>query len=97
MKIKFSADALDDLDDVFVYGAQSFGAAQSKKYLKYIDDNIRSISAYTQIGRLETKLNPAVRRFEVGSHVIFYEVKEDHILVIRVLHQSRDFLSILSD
>ncbi len=42
------------------------------------------------IGVAETRLGRGMRSFGYRSHRIFYLVEGDGLLIVRVLHQSRD-------
>jgi toxin ParE1/3/4 len=50
---------------------------------------------HPNIGRARDRdLRPGLRSFAVGEYVIIYRIHEDDVLVLRVLHGSRDIAAL---
>lgn len=96
MKFKISKAASQDIENIYLYGFLTFGENQADTYMAALKDLFDLLCSNPEIGRLDARVNPAVRRFDFESHVIFYDAEEDHILVVRVLHKSMDFVKHLS-
>lgn len=92
MKIQYANAASKDLEDIFLHGLLNFGAKQADEYAVAIKERLDVIAGNPEIGRLDTRVNPAVRRFEIRSHVVFYDIAEDTILIVRILHKASDFV-----
>jgi toxin ParE1/3/4 len=43
------------------------------------------------VGRSAAAFAPELRRYEIQSHVVFYRPEDPGALIVRVLHESRDF------
>ena len=91
-KIKFAKQASFDIDDMYLYGLINFGETQADLYSDKIKKGLKTIQANPEIGRLVTTVNPAIRRFDFERHVIFYDIKDDEILIVRIIHRSKDFV-----
>lgn len=92
MHFKLSTQASHDVEGIYLYGFINFGEEQADLYSLRMQKCIGMICANSEIGRLDVRVNPAVRRFDFESHVIFYDIEADSILIIRVLHRSMDFV-----
>jgi toxin ParE1/3/4 len=96
MKLKISKAASQDIENIYLYGFLTFGEGQADVYMCALSKRFELLCSNPEIGRLDARVNPAVRRFDFESHIIFYDAEDDHILVVRVLHKSMDFVKHLS-
>ena len=94
--IKLAKQASFDVDEMYLYGLINFGETQADLYLDKIKNGLKTIQANPEIGRLVTKINPAIRRFDFERHVIFYDINGDKILIVRIIHCSMDFIKHLT-
>lgn len=95
MKYILSKAASKDLEEIYIYGFIHFGEAQADYYALSLENQIGIICANPKIGRLDSRVNPAVRRFECESHVIFYDIVDDYISINRILHGATDYVQYL--
>lgn len=99
MQYKLSKAASQDLENIYLYGFIHFGEKQADAYAyayaETLESRINIICSNLEIGRIDTRVNPAVRRFESEIHVIFYDIYDDHILIVRVLHGATDYVQYL--
>lgn len=95
--IQFLQQASRDIDEIYLYGFINFGEDQADLYIQKMKKLIlETLCRNPEIGRLDTRVNPAVRRFDFESHVIFYDLTETEIVIVRILHASMDFVKHLS-
>jgi len=88
-KYELAQRARTDLSAIARYTKKKWGEAQAERYLAQLEDDLELLATRPGLGRLaEIKLQPEVRRFESGSHVVFYEIIDSGIRVGRVLHKS---------
>ena len=87
---KLSNEADQDLRGIYLYSYQEFGEDQADKYLLGLEKTFQMISDNPRIGRERPDIDHLVRCVEHGKHVIFYDLYEDHILIVRVLHGRMD-------
>ena len=87
--LQFLQQASRDIDEIYLYGLINFGEDQadlySEKMKRFMLETLRH---NPEIGRLDTRVNPAIRRFDFERHVIFYDVTETEIVIVRILHGS---------
>ena len=95
--LKFSQQASRDIDEIYLYGLINFGEDQADIYFEKVKNLVlETLCCNPEIGRLDTRVNPAIRRLDFESHVIFYDVTETDIVIVRILHASMDFVKHLS-
>ena len=85
--LKFSQQASRDIDEIYLYGLINFGEDQADIYSEKVKNLVlETLCRNPEIGRLDTRVNPAIRRLDFESHVIFYDVTETDIVIVRILH-----------
>jgi toxin ParE1/3/4 len=78
----FSAAAESDIQAIFLLSEENFGERQTDIYLDGLDP---------RIGRTADDLRPGLFRFPYQSHMIFYTIEPDRIVIRRILHARMDF------
>jgi len=48
------------------------------------------LAQFPEMGKSRKELSEELRSFPVKPYIIFYKKMEDHIKIVRILHQSRD-------
>lgn len=65
----------------------------ARAFLSKVFETTRSLSRFTERGRLVPDLNdPEVREVYVGRYRVLYEVHPEAVWIMRVLHTSQDLL-----
>ena len=86
---RVSAEAREDLDEIWHYIAQS-NLDAADKYIRAIVSRFPTLASMPHMGRERPELSPDLRSFVVGHHVIFYRLSDGGIEVARVLDGVRD-------
>ncbi len=86
-QFQLSAEAEVDIDQIAAYTTSTWGWRQTDQYLAKLEDGFDLLARNPSIGRSCNSLRAGLRRFEIGSHVVFYLPEADCVLVVRVLHQ----------
>jgi len=87
---ELSQDADDDLVSIFDYTSEQFGNEQAIKYLTLLDDVFQNLCNNPFSGRNRNEIAEGIRSIVYVSHIVFYKLIEEKILIVRVLHSSRD-------
>jgi toxin ParE1/3/4 len=82
-----SAEAEADIDSIAEYTKNTWGWRQTDQYLANLEDGFELLALNPFIGRRCDSIRLGLRRFEVGSHIVFYDSDVDGIRIIRVLHE----------
>ena len=75
-----------DVFDIFLYGIEQFGTYQARLYKQDMEHCFQLLADAPYMGRPATNIAEGVRRHEHKSHVILYELAEDGILILAVIH-----------
>lgn len=90
-KYRISKQAIDDLNDIWVYTFRNWSKAQADRYYDLIIEEIEFIADNYLIGKSAEQTRKNYRVTSVKSHLIFYRKVENEIVeIIRVLHQKMD-------
>jgi toxin ParE1/3/4 len=95
------AAAKQDLIEHFVYLAENAGVETADRFLACVNDSLKTLEAHPDIGPQLALRNPALqslRKWRVKDFenvLIFYESELDGVTIVRVLHASRDWWTLL--
>jgi toxin ParE1/3/4 len=76
-----------DLQEVWIYSRGRWGRARADGYIRDLTIAMQRIGENPQLGEACDHVRPGYRRHPAGSHVLFYQIRDDAVVVIRVLHQ----------
>ena len=82
--------AQGDLQHIYNYGVNIWGATQSSKYLDKIKQHFWRLTEYPETGPERKELLVGIRSYRVESHVLFYRLQKSKVEIIRVLHVRQD-------
>lgn len=89
-RLVFSTAAIADIDDIAAFSVEKFGTDVADAYLTGLEVRCEQLCEFPAIGAIYPRLRPATRCLIYRSHRIFYNINDDHVLIVRILHQSRD-------
>jgi toxin ParE1/3/4 len=87
---RLSTKAAADIRALHEYTIEEFGLEQARVYLRGLAQRLEQLAQTPNIGRRVIELAARLRRADYQSHMIFYIVEPDGILIVRVLHQNID-------
>ncbi len=92
-RIELRPRARADLRDIGDYSDTRWGKAQAQRYLDAIADSFDQIAQMPLAGSDQAEVSPGLRKWRSGSHNIFYRVRGNIVLIVRVLHARMDVAS----
>lgn len=90
LKVKFTQEAEDNLNELFEYSTFFWGDQKTQKYINNIEYTIEELSEYPYLGRERKDIYPEIRSLIVGEHIIYYLVKRETVIIIGILHSKTD-------
>ena len=97
LHIQKLAFAEQDLINIWLYTFQNWGEVQADRYLDDLNEALKLLAESPLFCRERHELSPPMRIHHVAHHLIVYLVSEDCITVVRVLHESMDIETELTD
>jgi toxin ParE1/3/4 len=85
-----SADAENDLEEIFDYTLTEFGLDQAVYYTNSLAELIESLPQNPKIGKERHEIREELFSILHGKHIIFYRILPNRIWIIRILHGNRD-------
>ena len=79
-----------DLKQIGRYTTQHWGEEQAETYLSALHIALGDLAALPDMGRQVKWTGEGYLRFDTGRHAVFYRKRANHILIVRVLHQSME-------
>ncbi|MGZ8286734.1 MAG: type II toxin-antitoxin system RelE/ParE family toxin [Allosphingosinicella sp.] len=96
-RVRLRPRAIADLAEIRRYTRKIWGPAQADKYLQKLGAQLEKIAEGTAAVRDAEIRGRDFRRSRHGAHVIFFVDAPDHIRIVRILHQRRNFAAQLRD
>lgn len=93
---KLTPQALDDLDTIWRYSAETWSLEQADRYIDGLTKSFETIVAMPAMARERKEFDPPVRIQPQEGHIIVYTIEDDHILIARVLGDSQNWQAILN-
>ena len=87
---KLTPLAMDDLREIWRYGAATWGLEPTEAYGEKILDAFEFLAENPHAGLSIEHIRVGYKRHPVGSHLIFYRVIGQGVEVVRILHQRMD-------
>jgi toxin ParE1/3/4 len=87
-----SPQADSDLDGVWYYVASVSGSAEAAdRLVDSITERFLLLANYPNLGRRrDDDLRPGLRSFPVGEYIIIYVLRDENVVILRVLRGSRN-------
>jgi len=89
-KYIFSEKAIRDLNGIWNYTVETWSEKQADEYYKKIIQQVLDISKNPDIGRRYDEIDASLLGYRIEKHIIFYQINENRIEVIRILHAKMD-------
>ena len=94
---RLAPTAEDDLENIYAFTASRWSLDQAERYANALIGMFETLAANPQIARERSVVTPPVRVHPHGSHVIVYRIDDVGVVILRVVHASRDWPSLLGD
>jgi len=85
---RLTSEAKNDLIEIRRHSLNQWGTAQSNKYISELRRTLTSLSAMPGLGKQRPELAEDAFSFPSGSHVIYYTLHKQQLIVFAVLHKS---------
>ena len=85
-----SPQAVKSLNKISDYTLENFGERQRKKYLTMLRNKMRAAATNPQRGRIRDDIKQGYYSISAGKHHIYYRIRDAHIEIMDVLHQSME-------
>ena len=96
MRLRLSPCVPADLEEIVDYIAQD-SPRHAARLLCLLRARMKEIAKQPQIYRLRPEIGAEARLATVGNYVILFRIRQNVVRIERVVHGSRDLLSILEE
>lgn len=93
---KLTPRALDDLDDIWRYTAETWSVDQADSYIDELAGVFDAIVAVPHLAREYPEFSPPVRIHVYREHLIVYLTSADGIVIVRLLGGRGNWRAILN-
>jgi len=89
-KFILSPEALKSLEQISSYTLENYGQQQKKTYLRMLRDRMHLAAKNPDKGKERSDIKEGYHSIRAEKHHIYYRVRDTHIEIIDVLHQSME-------
>lgn len=86
MRYRLSQKAVVDLENILIEGILTFGELQALKYQDSFKKTFDLLAYMPILGRKSERSNTNEHRFLHGSHVIYYRIESDEIVIENIIY-----------
>ena len=86
MRARLSARARRDNEDILLYTIQEWGVERAKEYAHDLEEALARLERFPILGKPAPRIDDLVRVLKVKQHLMIYEILEDEIVIIRIVH-----------
>lgn len=97
LKIVFHENAIEDLEEIWLYTFQTWSLEQADRYHNLIYKEIEFLSGKPESGKDLKHIRKGYRSSRIKSHFIFYKYSASEIEIVRILHENMDIPNRLND
>ena len=91
-KVNFSQRAVDDLGNIWNYTAEKWSLEQADSYYNILVSFCKEIATNPFLcGKKYNDVKDGLLGCKVKKHIIFYQIRNDEVLIIRILHERMDY------
>jgi toxin ParE1/3/4 len=90
LHVRYSPRALRDLNEIWTYSFDHWGEERTDAYVIAIRDTMALLSSNPGLSRDAEEIRPGLRKYSVGSHILFFRIDNKEIAVTRILHSRMD-------
>jgi toxin ParE1/3/4 len=92
LRLSVSPDAEEDIDDIYLYGAGQYGLSAAESYLDGLRVALAFLERHPKIARERSNIRPPVRLYRYVAHHILYAVRDEDVVILRILHHSANWV-----
>jgi toxin ParE1/3/4 len=92
IRYRITPRAAEDLNAIGRYTGKTWGKTLRDRYLRAMDRCFAKLAENPQMGRPRPDIKDGFYSYPQGSHVIFYQIHDEGIDILGVLHQRMDVM-----
>jgi len=89
-RVRLREAARRDLADILDYSIERFGAAVAEAYMNGFTAAFAGLGDQPRMGVVLENIRPPVHCLIYRSHRIFYDIQDDTVWIVRILHVAMD-------
>lgn len=90
VEVILTPQARDDLDEIDRFSIDNFGETVATEYMHGFFVAFARLAEYPESAPLLPRITPPTRSLTYRSHRIIHDYEDGNVVIIRILHHSRD-------
>jgi len=89
---KITPKAYQALLDIGRHTQKRWGKTKRDQYLKLLDQRFHWLVENPQLGKHRPEIDDNLYSYREGSHVIFYSIHDEYVVIIGIPHKAMDVI-----
>ena len=89
MRLRITARAFSDIAKIAAFGSEEWGEDVARAYTDRLTARLNQLKTHPELGPADDTQG-GFRTLGAGSHMAFYRIETDEVVIVRVLHASQD-------
>jgi toxin ParE1/3/4 len=89
-RLDYTVEAEADIREILQYTAETWGEKHRRSSAERLSATMQKLTELPSLGRARNEIAPGIRCQPSQQHMIYYQVTDQAILIVRVLHQKMD-------
>jgi len=97
MKFQLTETAFERLLEIEADSIENWGRTRARHYLAEIYGVFRTLAENPDLGKRRRKRSAPFRKYPAGEHFVIYDVIDDRVFIVTLLHQVQDIERIIEE
>ena len=91
--------AESNINDIWDYTVENWNTKQAQKYIEGLEIALEELEDKLFLAKLFSDILPELDVFRINyqSHYVFFEITESQIIILAIIHNTRDFENYLKN
>lgn len=91
-RLRVAENARHDIDAIFVHGVREYGLSNADAYVAGLQNAFAFVAEHPFAVRERVEVRPPVRLYRYRGHYVLYALRDEDIVILRVLHHTANWI-----
>jgi toxin ParE1/3/4 len=96
LELRLTPRAERDVEDIWIHTATEWSVRQAEHYVDELEATLRRLCEQPLIARERSEVDPPVRLYPSGAHIVLYRAGDQYLDVIRILGARQNWAALLA-
>ncbi|MBX3071033.1 MAG: type II toxin-antitoxin system RelE/ParE family toxin [Thermomicrobiales bacterium] len=88
-ELRFSSDAVNDLEELLSYTLDTWGEGQQVAYSEKLNAGMELLARFPGRGTRRDEVSPGLFSLPIEQHIVYFRFDDSVLRIIRILHKAQ--------